>query len=264
MLFTLCYTVLYYTILFKLQELRILAAAAAGMDLAPERQGWGLQTPKGKLQPVMSRHNKGPAFLSAGILTCVCICTYICTYVYICACTHIYMYIYMYLYYFFSGVEAGAAEQPVRGHRNRDRVVVQTPTESPSFLFRASAKFARRLSPDEARRLVLLLEPNRGSRRNADGQVSGRLRNVRTHLAMSRHLLRLFPNALEEDVPQLHELHSVSALVFGHGAGAFARAFLHVAPVASWLQSLRRVRELGQGASGTVTGSLLRNQFQFP
>ena len=127
------------------------------------------------------------------------------------------------------------------------------PAQSPSFLFRASAKFARRLSPDEARRLVLLLEPNRGTRRNADEQQgSGRWRNVRTHLAMSRHLLRLFPNALEEDVPQLHELHSVSALVFGHGAGAFGRAFLRVAPVAAWLQSLRRVRELGQGASGTV------------
>ena len=151
-------------------------------------------------------------------------------------------------------IESGGAQPLDEMRRSRGRVVVESPAnETPSFLFRASAKFARRLSPDEARRLVLLLEPNRGTRRNAEeNQVSGRLRNVRTHLAMSRHLLRLFPNALEEDVPQLHELHSVSALVFGHGAGAFARAFLHVAPVAGWLQSLRRVRELGQGASGTV------------
>jgi len=141
------------------------------------------------------------------------------------------------------------SDQPTSGAASNEAGQSQTP----SCLFRASTKFARRLSPDEARRLVLLLEPNRGTRRNADEhEVFGTMRNVRTHLAMSRHLLRLFPKALEEDVPQLHELHSVSALVFGHGAGAFARAFLRVAPVAGWLQSLRKVRELGQGASGTV------------
>lgn len=83
---------------------------------------------------------------------------------------------------------------------------------------------------------------------------------------MGRHLRRLFPNANEEQVrqkglgshghaskqgPELHDLHSVSALLATQGMGALSRLLLS-SRVAMGLEGLRRIRTLGQGASGTV------------
>ncbi|CAK9112025.1 unnamed protein product [Durusdinium trenchii] len=109
-----------------------------------------------------------------------------------------------------------------------------------------------RLNSEDLRQLFLLLEPDRGTRRNAEVASSVvSLQNVSTHLAMSRHLLRLFPNADEEQAPELHELHSVSALLVAHGCGSLARLLLRRRPQMG-LEQLKKVRTLGQGASGTV------------
>ncbi|CAJ1335896.1 unnamed protein product [Effrenium voratum] len=140
-------------------------------------------------------------------------------------------------------------------------------TEDPGEVFSSS----------EAQRLFLLLEPNRGTRRRVEENSSTvSLQNVRTHLAVSRTLLKFFPNAVEEDaaslirwgaVPELHELHSVSALVLAHAAGPLGRFLLPrlgaegekgeavgcewQAAVAS-LKSMRKVRALGQGVAGAA------------
>ncbi|CAK9007006.1 RAC family serine/threonine-protein kinase-like [Durusdinium trenchii] len=119
-----------------------------------------------------------------------------------------------------------------------------------------------RLNSEDLRQLFLLLEPDRGTRRNAEVASSVvSLQNVSTHLAMSRHLLRLFPNADEEQAPELHELHSVSALLVAHGCGSLARLLLRRRPQMGLEQLTlgseqevfaKKVRTLGQGASGTV------------
>ena len=118
--------------------------------------------------------------------------------------------------------------------------------------FLALVRENQRLKGDDTRQLFLLLEPERGTRRNAEEvSAASSLENVRAHLAISRHLLRLFPNADEEHAPELHDLHSVSALLVAHGTGTLARLLLR-SPRAVGLEQLRRIRTLGQGASGTV------------
>ncbi|CAL1137869.1 unnamed protein product [Cladocopium goreaui] len=124
-------------------------------------------------------------------------------------------------------------------------------SESSDFL--AMVRENQRLNGDDTRQLFLLLEPERGTRRNAEETYSASsLHNVRAHLAMSRHLLQLFgPNAQEENAPELHDLHSVSALLVAHSTGTLARLLLQRQPAVG-LEQLKRVRTLGQGASGTV------------
>ena len=51
--------------------------------------------------------------------------------------------------------------------------------------------------------------------------------------------------------PELHDLHSVSALLATQGLGALSRLLLRHRPAVG-LEGLRRVRTLGQGTSGTV------------
>lgn len=100
--------------------------------------------------------------------------------------------------------------------------------------------------------------------------------NVPADNIVGRHLGHLFPDAVQEEVPPLTELLSVSALVLAHATGALARcvlqskregrlggrrpsrSFLHrrdpmeITTGEITLESLRRIRKLGQGAAGTI------------
>lgn len=80
------------------------------------------------------------------------------------------------------------------------------------------------------------------------------LRSVRAVLCWSRNLRRLFPDAMEGDLPLFHELSSVSALVLVNAGVPLARCLLPQtsSTASSLLSNLRRVRTLGQGACGEV------------
>eukprot|EP00927_Polykrikos_kofoidii_P046228 TRINITY_DN40446_c0_g1_i1.p1 TRINITY_DN40446_c0_g1~~TRINITY_DN40446_c0_g1_i1.p1 ORF type:complete len:1106 (+),score=148.61 TRINITY_DN40446_c0_g1_i1:33-3350(+) len=75
--------------------------------------------------------------------------------------------------------------------------------------------------------------------------------SVRAHLCWSSQLGDLFPESVVDGVPPLAELCSVSALVTATVLGPCARCLLPRSP-AGILGSLRRIRHLGEGASGEV------------
>jgi len=103
--------------------------------------------------------------------------------------------------------------------------------------------------------------------------------NVPANNIAGRHLGHLFPHAIKEEVPPLTQLHSVSGLVLAHATGALARCVMQsnkqddgglrgglargpgflrpdgemgIGSGEVTLESLRRVRKLGQGAAGTI------------
>eukprot|EP00927_Polykrikos_kofoidii_P009358 TRINITY_DN13903_c0_g1_i2.p1 TRINITY_DN13903_c0_g1~~TRINITY_DN13903_c0_g1_i2.p1 ORF type:complete len:1219 (+),score=141.14 TRINITY_DN13903_c0_g1_i2:78-3659(+) len=75
--------------------------------------------------------------------------------------------------------------------------------------------------------------------------------SVRANLCWSSQLRELFPEAQDDGVAPTNELCSVSAFMIATALGRCARCLLPRAP-AAFLGSLRRVRKLGQGASGEV------------
>lgn len=120
----------------------------------------------------------------------------------------------------------------------------------------------KKLSQTDRERMAELLNPRRldnVERRptlslpvaSPASSTGSNLKAVKTQLAMGKQLADLFPDAAEENVP-FSELLSVSALLFSQAAGPLGRRFLPEAPSIGLLQRLRKVRTLGQGASGTV------------
>lgn len=120
----------------------------------------------------------------------------------------------------------------------------------------------RQLPRDNYARLLALLEPCH-RRRSQLSHADRNMRCVQAQLARGRHLCKLFPEAVVDSVPPLHELHSVSALIFAHASGPLARVLLPPAAAAGWLESLRRVRTLGRGALGEVIEVEVINERQW-
>jgi len=122
---------------------------------------------------------------------------------------------------------------------------------------------SKRLDQGLRARLLELLQPRLRPTTPMPGAAAQtyNLASVKTQHARGRKLNDLFPDAIQEEVPPMGQLLSVSALVFAHAAGPLARCVLTPLSEPSdsasaggvvTLESLRRVRVLGQGASAHV------------
>lgn len=135
----------------------------------------------------------------------------------------------------------------------------------------------RRLDAASRARMLDLLQLDSRRRLSSEFEPAVKLKytSVKINTCVGRQLNKLFPDAVEEEIPPCTELISVSGLLLAYASGTLARCALRTEPrevdsgvKTDWalgmmstelsqdktisLASLRRVRKLGQGAAGAV------------